>query len=104
MAARRFRVLLVSSSGGVLLDVLALETWWSRHDATWVAVRAPDTEERLAGMRVHWAPELSARRPWGLVASVLEAWRLVSSERPTAIVSAGTGVAIPYYVVARLRR
>lgn len=32
MSTRRYRVLLVSSSGGVLLDLLALRPWWSRHD------------------------------------------------------------------------
>jgi hypothetical protein len=38
------RILLVSSSGGVLLDLLALEPWWSRYDAIWAAMRAADTE------------------------------------------------------------
>ena len=31
------RILLVSSSGGVLPDLLALEPWWGRYDARWVA-------------------------------------------------------------------
>jgi hypothetical protein len=29
---RRYRILLVTSSGGVLLDLLGLRAWWSRHD------------------------------------------------------------------------
>ena len=43
------RVLLVSSSGGVLPDLLALRPWWGRYVAGWVAVDAPDTRELLAG-------------------------------------------------------
>ena len=31
-------MLLVSSSGGVLPDLLALRPWWGRYDVSWVAV------------------------------------------------------------------
>ena len=43
------RVLLVSSSGGVMPDLLALGPWWGRYDVRWVAVDALDTRELLAG-------------------------------------------------------
>ncbi len=46
------RILMVSSTGGVLLDLLALRPWWSRHQVSWVAVPGPDTREVLGGERV----------------------------------------------------
>lgn len=104
MAGRPYRVLLVSSSGGVLLDLLALERWWSRHDVSWVSVSAPDTDDVLAGRAVHWLPEQSAARPWRLPGAVLEAWRHLGRVRPDIVVSPGTGVAVGYFVAARLRR
>lgn len=100
----RYKVLLVSSSGGVLLDLLALRPWWSRHDISWIAVRAPDTETLLAGHRVHWAPERSASRPIGVLASVGRAVRVLRRERPDLIISAGTGVAVGVFLAARLLR
>jgi len=69
----RYRVLLVSSSGGVLLDLLALRPWWSRHGVSWIAVPAPDTTALLKDQRVHWEPEQSARRPLPMPAAVIRA-------------------------------
>jgi hypothetical protein len=88
-----YRVLLVSSSGGVLLDLLALRPWWSRQEAAWVCVRAPDTASLLAGERVHWAPEQSVRHPLRVAAATLRALAILRAERPQLIISAGTGVA-----------
>jgi hypothetical protein len=58
----RYRVLLVSSSGGVLLDLLALRPWWYRHYVSWIAVQAPDTTALLKDQRVRWEREQSAGR------------------------------------------
>ncbi|HYY79108.1 MAG TPA: UDP-N-acetylglucosamine--LPS N-acetylglucosamine transferase [Actinomycetes bacterium] len=102
--ARRYRVLLVSSSGGVLLDLLGLRPWWSRHEPLWAAVPAADTEALLRGQRVHWVPERAASRPLGLLAAAWAAWRLLRRERPDVLVSAGTGVALGFFVAARVRR
>jgi hypothetical protein len=98
------RILLVSSTGGVLLDLLALEAWWSRHHVQWVAVDGPDTREHLAGARVDWQPEQAARRPVSLLLASLRAVRRVRRERPDLVVSAGTGVAVPWFLAARACR
>lgn len=95
------RVLLVSSSGGVLPDLLALEPWWGRYDSRWVAVDAPDTRELLAGRDVRWAPELSPGRPGPVLAAVPAARRLLARGRIDLLVSAGSGVAVPYFLAAR---
>lgn len=95
-------ILLVSSSGGVLLDLLALEPWWSRHHAVWAVVRAADSASVLAGRRVHWVWEASIRRPLGILAGLAQAWRIIRRERPELIVSAGSAAAIPYFFAARV--
>lgn len=100
----RYRVLLVSSSGGVLLDLLALKPWWSRHDVSWVAVPAEDTAALLTGQRVHWEREQSAHRPLGVLGAVLRSLRILRRERPDVIISAGTGVAVGVFLAARLLR
>lgn len=100
----RYRVLLVSSSGGVLLDLLALKPWWSRHDVSWVAVRAEDTAALLTGQRVHWEREQSAHRPLGVLAAAMRSLRMLRRERPDVIISAGTGVAVGVFLAARVLR
>lgn len=99
-----YRVLLVSSSGGVLLDLIALRPWWSRQQVAWVCVRAPDTESLLAGQRVHWEPEQSFRRPLRVLAAAVRALAILRAERPQLIISAGTGVAVGVFLAGRLLR
>jgi len=95
------RVLLVSSSGGVLPDLLALRPWWRRYEASWVAVDAPDTRELLAGERVRWAAELSPSRPDRVLAAVPAARAVLASDRVDLVVSAGSGIAVPWFLAAR---
>lgn len=95
--SRPLRVLLVSSSGGVLLDLLALRPWWRRHESSWVAVRAADTEVALAGLPVTWQAG-----PGWLLPATWRALRLLRRERPDVIVSAGRGLAVPYFLAGRL--
>jgi UDP-N-acetylglucosamine:LPS N-acetylglucosamine transferase len=99
---RRHRVLLVSSAGGVLLDLLALEPWWTEHITMWAAVRKPDTNARLSGASVHWIRELPTNRPWLVPAALIDAARILWSERPDVIVSAGSGAAAPFFLLAAL--
>src|SRR5689334_16671765 len=101
--APRYRVLLVSSSGGVLLDMLALEPWWSRYDAVWAAVAAADTTSALARQRVYWISEVTLRSPFSLVPSLRQAWRILKREQPDLVVSAGSGPAISFFAVAQAR-
>jgi hypothetical protein len=89
MDDRRYRVLLVSSSGGVLLDLLALRPWWSRHAVSWIAVQAPDTAALLKNERVHWEREQSDRHLLPLFAAIVRALKMVRADRPDLIISAG---------------
>lgn len=100
MSGERKRILLVSSSGGVLLDLLALKPWWSRYDTIWAAVRAADTESVLAGYRVRWIPDSSIKQPVGVLRGLLRARRIFRKERPNLVLSAGSGPAIPFFLLA----
>jgi UDP-N-acetylglucosamine:LPS N-acetylglucosamine transferase len=95
------RILLVSSSGGVLPDLLALEPWWGRYDVSWVAVDAPDTRELLAGYPVRWLDELSPSRPDRVLAAVPTARAHLRAGRVDVVVSAGSGIAVPWFLAAR---
>ena len=97
------RLLLVSSSGGVLDDLRALGPWWGGLRRRWVAVRASDTEEHLADERVTWVDEPSARSPGGLARAYVDAERDLARHPVDLVVSAGTAVAVPYFVAARRR-
>jgi hypothetical protein len=88
------RMLLVTGSGGVLLDLVALRPWWERHETSWVAIPAADTTGALDGLPVTWASPSTGM--W-------RALRMLRRERPDLLVSAGR-LATPFFRAARLLR
>lgn len=97
------RVLLVTSSGGVLGDVLGLRPWWEHLEHRWVAAPAPDTESLLAGEDVRWAADVGVSDPLRFTRAVLDADRDLGRRGVDLVVSAGTAVAVPYFIAARRR-
>jgi hypothetical protein len=101
---RSAEVLLVSSSGGVLLDVLALAPWWRDRPHRWVCVSAPDSLELLAGDAVSWQPELRPAAVLAVARAAVQALRSLRRQRVAMVVSAGSGIAVPWFLAAYLCR
>ena len=97
-------VLMVTTQGGHLAQLLALRDWWSQHETVWVAPATPDVVDRLAGQRVVTSYSPTTRSPWNLLRNTLLAVRTLRGHRPALVVSAGAGVAVPFFVVAWLMR
>lgn len=94
-------VTFVSSSGGVLPDVLSVaDNWPSSITETWVVPRTVDTESKLAGRTVTWTDEPRSH-PVSLVRATAEARSFLDSQHATWVVSAGTAVALPFFVAAK---
>jgi len=96
------RVLLVSSSGGHLLQLHRLRPWWERFDRAWVTFPLEDARSLLSGERVAWAHHPTTRNLPNLLRNLALAWRLVRRYRPDVVVSTGAGVAVPFFLVARV--
>lgn len=96
----RGTVLLVSTQGGHLAHLLTLQRWYAEHQHLWVCPRTPDVVDRLAGETVVWSHSPTTRNVPNLVRNLLLAVRLVGRERPALVVSAGAGVAVPFFMVA----
>jgi UDP-N-acetylglucosamine:LPS N-acetylglucosamine transferase len=94
------RLVVVSSSGGVLLDMLALRPWLDRHDVTWVAPPAADTEVLLRGERVRWQPERDGGDLARLPLDIARAAKALRKDDADCVVSAGTGIAVSWFVAA----
>ena len=99
----RRRVLLVCSPGGHLQEMLALRAAWEDLDVTWVTLRGLDVEHLLDGQVVvlgHGPTNRSMRK---LLRNFPLAWRVVRDRRPDAILSTGAALAVPFFLVGRLR-
>jgi UDP-N-acetylglucosamine:LPS N-acetylglucosamine transferase len=98
----RQRVLLVTSPGGHLVQLKALEGWWQEHQRVWVTFDAADVRSALAGERIVAAHHPTTRNLLNLVRNTVLAFRLLRRDRPDLVVSAGAGVAVPFFWLAWL--
>jgi len=94
-------VLLVCSAGGHLLQLHLLGSAWSDLSHAWVTLQREDAR-MLAGERVYWAHGPTERNVPNLIRNIGLAWKLVRRLRPSAIVTTGAGLAVPFAWVGRL--
>ncbi len=96
------RVMLVGSGGGHLAQLLALKPWWRDLSRSWVCFDGPDARDQLSGERVAWAYSPTTRNLVNLLRNFFLAIKVVRRESPDAVISTGAGVAVPFFLVARL--
>ena len=78
-----------------------MQPWLQRHERTWV------TFDTASAGAVGDAPVVFAHHPTtrslrNLVRNVLLAWTVLRRERPDAVVSTGAGVALPFFLIAKV--
>lgn len=96
------RILFVSSSGGHLAQLVALDAWWREHDRRWVTFDTADAVSTLPGEHITWAHHPTTRNLRNLVLNLVLAVRVMRSWRPDVMVSNGAGVALPFFVLGKL--
>jgi beta-1,4-N-acetylglucosaminyltransferase len=102
-ADERVDALLVCSTGGHLLQLVALREAWAGHAHAWVTFDKSDARSLLAGERVYHAHGPTNRNVPNLLRNFALAWRVVSRTRPRVIVTTGAGVAVPFAWIGRVR-
>ena len=101
-------LLLVCSSGGHLLQLVALEDVWAASTRTWVTFDKADARSLLDGEQVVFAHG-PTNRSFGVLAlkntlrNLVLAWRVLGRLRPRVVMTTGAGLAVPFAWVARLR-
>ncbi|MBM9458567.1 UDP-N-acetylglucosamine--LPS N-acetylglucosamine transferase [Nocardioides sp. zg-536] len=95
------RLLLVSSSGGHLAQLMALRPWWEKHERHWVTFDTPDAVAKLEGEDVTWAHHPTTRNVKNLLRNSVQARGVLASFRPNLVLSTGAAVAVPYFWLSR---
>ncbi|MFN3233670.1 MAG: PssD/Cps14F family polysaccharide biosynthesis glycosyltransferase [Alphaproteobacteria bacterium] len=96
------KLCLVSSSGGHLFHMSLLSAFWSNYDRFWVASKKEDALHLLKDEQVYWAYYPTPRNVKNLIRNTFLAFKVLWRERPDVIVSAGSGVAVPFFYVGKL--
>ena len=95
-------LLLVCSTGGHLLQLVALRGAFDGFERVWVSFDGGDTRALLAGERVVHAFAPTNRNVPNLLRNLALAVRVIRRVGPVAIVSTGAGVAVPFAWAGRL--
>jgi UDP-N-acetylglucosamine:LPS N-acetylglucosamine transferase len=96
------KICLVCSAGGHFFELYSLSSLWAKYDHFWVTFEREDTKCLLGGERVHWAYAPTNRSVKNLVRNSWLAARVMAAEKPTAVISTGAGVALPFLYYGRL--
>jgi beta-1,4-N-acetylglucosaminyltransferase len=104
MSAAPERILLVADSGGHLLQMLALEGAFNGLERLWVTLSAPDSTSLLAEEPVVFAHGPTNRNFRNFLRNLRLAWGTVRDHDPDVILSTGAALAVPFFIVGRLRR
>ena len=102
-ADTRADLLLVCSTGGHLVQLVALREAWEPFTRTWVTFDKSDARSLLRDERVVYAHGPTNRSIKNLLRNLVVAWRVVAETRPRVLLTTGAGVAVPFAWVARLR-
>ena len=94
---------LVCSHGGHMTEMLELIGSFEGHALFFVTYRSPRVGELAERYRLYTMTNIGAS-PIRLLASLPKAWHVLRSERPDALVSTGSEIAIPFFVLARAFR
>jgi Oligosaccharide biosynthesis protein Alg14 like len=100
----RPRVMFVASNGGHLGQLMGLRAWWEGRERVWVSFDRPDARSKLEGEEVIWAHWPTTRNLWNLLRNYVLAMRVIRRDRPDVVVSTGAGVAVPFFLAARMHR
>jgi hypothetical protein len=96
-------VLLACSSGGHLLQMMALRPAWEGFSRVWVTEDASDTRSLLRDERAVFAHAPTLRSLSRLLADLPLAWRVLGRVRPKVVLTTGAGAALPFAWLGRLR-
>jgi beta-1,4-N-acetylglucosaminyltransferase len=97
------RILLVANTGGHLLQMLALEPAWNDLDRLWVTDALVKSSHLLDGEQVVYAYGPTPRNIPNLLRNLRLAWRTVRRFDPDVILSTGAALAVPFFVIGRIR-
>lgn len=101
LVGSRTKVLLVSSAGGHLSQLMELRPWWQHHDRRWVTFDLPDARSKLGDEYLIPAHHPTTRNAVNAARNWLLAHRVLARYRPDVVVSTGAAVAFPFFVEAR---
>ena len=96
------KLCLVTSAGGHFFQLYQLKKIWRQHDRFWVTFNKPDVVSLIPNEKKYYAHYPESRNLLNAGKNLFLAINLLQKEKPTVIVSTGAGIAVPFFIAAKL--
>lgn len=96
------KVCLVGSSGGHLMHLYLLKSFWEKHDRFFVTFDKEDARSLLKNEKLIPCYYPSNRSLKALIINSIIAWKTLHEEKPDLIISSGAAVAVPFFWIGKL--
>ena len=105
MKAKRIKLALVCTIGGHFEQLTNLSNLYNDYDHFWITNQNKQTLSQLADERRYFVSQAHFKRPWSYLSQLPEMIRVLSLEKPTHILSTGSGrTAFVPFLLSRLMR
>ena len=94
---------IVGSSGGHLTHMWMLKQIWEKHDRVWVTFDKQDANSILKDEKKYYCHYPTNRNFKNLIKNFFLAIKVLNAEKPDVIVSSGAAVAIPFFLVGKIK-
>lgn len=101
MSNNKLKIGLISSKGGHLVELVQLDDVFKEFSHFWVTFSGEDVAHYLKGNRVYFAHFPESRNILNLVRNFFLAVSIFIKEKPNVLISAGAGIAIPFFIVGK---
>jgi len=98
------KIALISSKGGHLTEIIELKELYKNYDRFWVTMEGPDTILLLKNEKKYFAFFPESRNIINFFRNLLIALIILRKEKPNLLISCGAGIAIPFFIVAKILR
>lgn len=96
------KLCLVTSAGGHLYQLWQLSPCWKNNKRFWVSFAKPDVHSLLKKEKVYYAIYPESRHLLNGIRNFFLAIKILAKEKPRIVLSAGAGVAPPFFLAAKL--
>lgn len=99
---KTFKICLICSSGGHLVQLYNLKEFWSKFDRVWVTFQGEESKYLLAGEKKIIAFSPTRRNIINFFRNLILAYKVIREFQPKLILSTGAGVCVPFFYIAKL--
>lgn len=92
---------IITSKGGHLFQIDRLRPFWKKYDLFWVTDRGLDTDHFLNKEKVYFGFFPDSRNMISAIKNIFLAIKILKTERPDVLISAGAGVAVPFFIIGK---